>query len=51
MLLSLGLWTMLSTASTVNKSAIIFDDCDMSGGVEWEAEFHQPLAHWYWEVW
>ena len=27
------------------------DDCGMSGRVEWEAEFHQPLAHWCWEVW
>ena len=36
----------------VGKSGgVCADDCDMSGGVEWEAEFHQPLSHWCWEVW
>ena len=42
--------SVLCLIAAGKSGSVCADDCDMSGGVEWEAEFHQPLAHWCWEV-
>ena len=43
--------SVLCLLAVGKNGGICADDCDMSGGVEREAEFHQRLAHWCWEVW
>ena len=43
--------SVLCLVAADKSEGICANDCDMSGGVKWEEGFHQPLAHWCWEVW
>ena len=43
--------SVLCLVAAGKSGGVCAGDCGMSGEVEWEAEFHQPLAHWCWEVW
>ena len=36
--------SVLCLVAAGKSGSVCADDCDMSGGVEWQAEFHQPLA-------
>ena len=43
--------SVLCLVDAGKSGGVCADDCVMLGGVVWEVEFHQPLAHWCWEVW
>ena len=43
--------SVLCVVAIGESGVVCAEDSDMSGGVEWEAEFHQQLTHWCWEVW